>query len=171
MEIHLTEKDIWNSTIFFGTVGIILGLILLKVYPAGNFRENALQITLAAGLFWGVLATLLMWLGWDIYYQHLYPAWMRWLAPLDLILYALIGLGMWALAVWLPGSPLIWFIFFGAVEGVLEHILGIYAMHILDKVPWLQGLPAGPLLIFSFFEYTVYWGLTAGLAWVLQKFL
>jgi hypothetical protein len=169
MDIKLTEKDIWNSTIFFGLVGIVLFLLLAWLFRDAQFRKAPLPITLASGLFWGVLAALAFWLGWEVYYQYLYPAWVRPLGLLDAFLYALIGLGLWALAVRLPGSALLWFILFGAVEGVLEHILGIYGMHILDKVPWLKGLPAGPLLLFSFFEYIVYWDLTAGLAWLLQK--
>lgn len=169
MEIRLTEKDIWNSTIFFGLVGIALFLVITWLVRDPAFRKAALPVTLASGIFWGVLSILVMWLGWDLYYRYFYPAWMRWLAPLNFILYGLIGLGLWALAVRLPGSALLWFILFGAAEGVLEHILGIYGMRILDKVPWLQGLPAGPLLLFSFFEYIVYWDLTAGLAWLLQR--
>lgn len=171
MEFQLTEKDVWNSTFILGVIGICLLFLVFWLYRDGSFRNTAFQLTLASGLFWGVLAILALWLGWEIYYQYLYPAWMRPLAALDIILYGLIGLGMWALAVRLPGSALLWFILFGAVEGVLEHILGIYGMHILDKVPWLQGLPAGPLLIFSFFEYIVYWELTVCLTWVLQRFI
>ena len=171
MEIRLTVKDVWISTIILGLIGFCLLFLVLWLYRDGSFRNSPFPLTLASGLFWGVLAILVLWLGWEIYYQYLYPSWMRPLAALDLILYALIGLGMWALAVRLPGSALFWFILFGAVEGVLEHILGIYAMHILDKVPWLQGLPAGPLLIFSFFEYIVYWELTISFAWVLQRFI
>jgi hypothetical protein len=63
----------------------------------------------------------------------------------------------------------VWFVVLGGLEGVAEHIFGIYALHILDKVPWLSGLPPMPLIIFSFFEYIVYWSLTAWLGLVLLK--
>jgi hypothetical protein len=169
MDIKLTERDIWNSTIFFGLIGVVLFLLLVWLYHEDRFRAAMLPISVASGVFWGVLSILVIWLGWDLYYQYFYPVWMRWLAPLNAILYALIGLGLWALAARLPGSALLWFILLGATEGVLEHLLGIYGLRILDKVPWLQGLPVGPLLLFSFFEYIVYWDLTAGLAFLLQR--
>jgi len=34
----------------------------------------------------------------DFYYRYIYPAWSRWLAPLDALFYGLVGLGMWWLA-------------------------------------------------------------------------
>ena len=171
METKLTIKDVWNSTILFGLLGIALLGLLIWLYRNQSSIELSLQVTLASGLFWGVVAVLAFWRGWEFFYQFFYPAWVRPFAILDPIFYGLIGLGLWALAVKMPGIPVFWFVLFGAIEGLLEHILGIYGMHILDKVPWLQGLPTVPLLIFSFFEYLFYWSLTAGLALILDRLL
>jgi hypothetical protein len=57
----------------------------------------------------------------------------------------------------------------GGVEGIVEHIIAIYGFRILDKVPFLQGLDTFPVLIFSFFEYMVYWTLVAWLALGIAK--
>jgi hypothetical protein len=45
---------------------------------------------------------------WELYYRHFYPAWARWLIPLNVLLYGAIGLGMWWLALRLPGPAVLW---------------------------------------------------------------
>lgn len=164
MDIRLTVREIWASTLLFGSVGAALAVPLALSFDQTRFQAAAWPVMLASALFWGVLAITALWGFWDIYYRFWYPAWLRWLAPLDLLVYAAIGLGMWWLALRLPGSSMAWFIVFGGIEGVLEHIFGIYGLQILKKVPWLEGLPPIPLIIFSFFEYTLYWALVAWLA-------
>jgi hypothetical protein len=57
------------------------------------------------------------------------------------------------------------FLLLGGLEGILEHVFGIYGLHILDKVPWLQGTPPIPVIIFSFSEYIVYWAVVAWMAY------
>jgi len=47
----------------------------------------------------------------------------------------------------------------------LEHVFGIYGLHILDKVPWLQGISPFPVIVFSFFEYIVYWAIVAWMSY------
>ena len=79
------------------------------------------------------------------------------------------GLGMWWLAYQLPGISIIWFVLLGGIEGLAEHILGIYGFRILDKVPWLKDVKVLPALVFSFFEYVFYWTVVAWLAFGLFK--
>jgi hypothetical protein len=169
MDIKLTTQDVWLTTLLFGAVGLILLVPLAYAYRAPAFERSAAWLTAASALFWGVCATTAILLAWDFYYRYIYPAWSRWLAPFDALFYGLVGLGMWWLALRLPGSPVVWFVILGGLEGVAEHVFGIYALHILDKVPWLSGLPPFPLIIFSFFEYIVYWSLTAWLGLGLLK--
>jgi len=169
MDIKLTTQDVWISTLLFGVTGLILFVPLAYAFRAQAFQRSALSLTVASALFWGVCATAAIIFAWDFYYRYIYPAWSRWLAPLDALFYGLVGLGMWWLALRLPGSPVVWFVILGGLEGVAEHVFGIYALHILDKVPWLSGVPPLPLIAFSFFEYTVYWSLTAWLGLVFLK--
>jgi hypothetical protein len=169
MDIKLTTQDVWMSTLLFGIAGLIILIPLAFVYRSNAFQRSALAISLSSTLFWGICATGAIILLWDFYYQYIFPTWSRWLAPLDAVFYGLVGLGMWWLALHLPGSPVVWFVILGGLEGVAEHVFGIYALHILDKVPWLSGLPPLPLIVFSFFEYTVYWGLTAWLGLMILK--
>jgi hypothetical protein len=170
VDFALTIRDLWNSTHFFGVLGVLLLALLVWLYRDGSFASSLFPIVLAGAIFWGIVATFALWLGWDRYYQYLYPTWVRPFAPLDALLYAGITFGLWVLAVKLPGLGILWFVLLGAIEGVLEHILGIYGMKILDKVPWLLGLPAAPVMVFSFFEYILYWDLVALLGWLLSRF-
>ena len=96
---------------------------------------------------------------------------LRWLVPLDLVLYGAIGLGLWWLALRLPGPVVLSFVLLGGLEGVAEHVVGILGLRILDRVPWLHGLAPLPILVFSFFEYVLYWTLVAWLAWGLAQLL
>ena len=170
MDVRLTSQDYWIGAAFAAAVSLLVGAPLLFAFRQATFQRAALATTLASALFWGVLATLALVGFWELYYQYIYPIWMRWLAPLDTLLYAVIGLGMWWLAVHLPGPPVLWFLILGGIESLLEHLVGIYALHILDKVPILQGVDPLPALIFAFFEYIVYWGLVAWLSLGMLKF-
>jgi hypothetical protein len=59
----------------------------------------------------------------------------------------------------------------GGLEGVLEHVIGIYGLHILEKVPWLEDVSAFPVVAFSFFEYTFYWAIIAWTAYLLTRII
>ena len=169
MDFKMTPQDAWTSAGIFGALGIALLIPLAFLFRAPQFQRAAWALTLASALFWGVLAVVATLFFLDIYYRYIYPAWGRWLAPLDFLLYGAIGLGMWWLAARIPGPPVVWFALLGGLEGVAEHLVGIYALHILQKVPWLQGMPALPVTVFSFFEYILYWTLVAWLGFVLLR--
>jgi hypothetical protein len=165
MSFKLTDKEIWHSTMFFAGVGLVLSLPLLLLYQQTAFLRSLSSLSVASAIFWGFLATVALWAGWQLYYQYLYPAWARWLAPGDALIYGLIGFAMWWLAIPLPGSPILWFLLFGGLEGILEHVFGVYGLHILEKVPWLQETTPFPVVVFSFFEYIVYWAIVAWMSY------
>lgn len=169
MDIELTPQDMWLSTLVFVVLDLIVLVPLLFLFRSDEFVRSRTPIGLASALFWGVLATVAIIGFWGLYYQYIFPAWMRWLAPLDAVLYALIGLALWWLVIRLPGSSVLWFVLLGGLEGIAEHLLGIYAFHVLEKVPWLQGITPFQAVVFSFFEYVFYWTLVAWLAFTLLK--
>jgi hypothetical protein len=171
MDLKLSTQDLWTATALFGFLGLVslAGLALATKNTTAERVSPA--IPLASALFWGALGAAFMLGYWDLYYAYFYPDWVRWLTPLNLALYALIGLGLWHLGNRMPGAPWLWFAALGSLEGVGEHLLGIYTLRILDKVPWLVGLSAGPVLVFSFFEYLLYWTLVAWLALGLSKLM
>jgi hypothetical protein len=169
MEIHLTSRHVWLSALIFGVLALALLVPLVLLSRASalgdpGFASAVRPLTAAAALFWGIVAIVALLRFWDLYYHYFYPAWVRYLVPLDLPLYGVIGLGMWWLAVHLPGPPLLGFVLLGGLEGIAEHLLGIYGFRILDRVPWLRGLAPLPVVVFSFFEYVLYWTLVGWLA-------
>ena len=165
----LTNANFRTASLIFGGVGLLLFVSLLIGYPAANYAHAARALILTSGILWGGLAVALFAWAWRDYYQYLYPAWARPLAPLNGLLYAAIALGMWTLSNHLGGNALAWFVLFGGVEGVLEHIIGIYVLRILPKVPWLEGVSPLPVLIFSFFEYVTYWCLILWAVFLIQR--
>ena len=167
----VTNKDIWGSTAVFAIIGILLLLPLLFVYPDVDFFLSPQAIIAASGIFWGVLSVFAFRAFWELYYQHFYPFWVRPLAPLNIFLYAVFGLILWFLANRFSTVPVLLFILLGGIEGLLEHVIGVYCLRILEKVPVFNALTPGPVFIFSFFEYIVYWSIVAWFAVVLTKFV
>ena len=171
MEIRLTSRHVWLSTVLCGGVSFLLLVPLLLVIKDDALRRSALPVAGSSALFWGIVAVVAVLRFWELYYGYFYPRWVRWLVPLDFLLYGAIGLGLWWLALRLPGPVVLTFVWLGGVEGVAEHVVGILGFRILDRVPWLHGLAPVPILIFSFFEYVLYWTLVAWLAWGLAYLL
>jgi len=171
VEIHFTSQDYWRGAVLAAIGSLILATPLAFVFTPGIFQKSALAIGISSALFWGTMAVLAFRSFWEIYYKYLYPTWMRYLSPLDTLFYATIGLGMWWLAIRLPGPSVLWFLLLGGCESLIEHLFGIYILHILEKVPALRGVAATPALVFAFFEYIVYWAITCWLAFALIKII
>ena len=169
MSIKLTNQDVWLSTILFSVLTLLLLIPLQHLFNRDLFNQAPLDVTIASAIFWGILALILMSKFWDLYYAHFYPIWMRRLAPLSIILYGAFGLGLHWLTSHQNTPSILIFALSGGLQGTAEHILAIYGLHILDKVPFLQGLNPLPVLIFSFFEYMLYWTIVAWLAFGILK--
>ena len=163
-DIKLNSRDIHISTVVFVVADILVLIPLFWVSRNNTFQGFSNSITIASMIFWGVLAVGLVLGAWNLYYQYIYPDWIRWTLPASVFLYGAFGLGMWFLGERFPGPVLFWFVILGGFEGILEHIFGIYGLGILEKVPWLQGITPLPVLVFSFFEYILYWTLVTWLA-------
>lgn len=95
MDIRLTSRHGWSSTAIFAALGLILLVPLLFAFRNDAFQGAARAVGVASGLFWGVVAVVAVFGFWKPYYQYLCPAWIRWLSPLDALLYRAIGLGLW----------------------------------------------------------------------------
>lgn len=165
----VTNKDVWGSAAAFAIIGILLVLPLLFFYPDADFLRSPQAIIASSGIFWGVLSIIALRTFWELYYQHFYPRWVRPFAPLNIFTYAVFGLVMWFLANSFTTLPLLVFILLGGIEGLAEHLIGVYGLRILEKVPVFNALDPGPVFIFSFFEYIVYWSIVAWLAVALTR--
>ena len=166
----LTPQELGQATALCAAAALALGLGL-QLWAPPPARLSLSAPLAASALVWGTLVVIFMLGCWDLYYRYFYPHWARWLAPLEVLLYAALGLGLWLLA--RPAGPHGWalLLLLGGAHGVVEHLLGIYLLRILQKVPFLQGLRPGPVLLFSLFEYALYWALVAWLAVGLQALI
>jgi hypothetical protein len=160
-----------NTPLFTVLALLVTGFCLWRI-RSGRFRQiRRLHFVLAAALFWGVLASLLILSAWERYYGHFAPPYYRFAAPLAaLLVYPLWALLLRWLAARLPGNPAASFCLLGGMQGVIEHYIAITRLNIL-QAPMLQDSPPQAVLGFAFFEYIVYWGLVllladlVGLAW------
>ncbi len=161
MDLRLTQRDVWLSTLVFGVVGIFLSLPLATLFSDERFITAAKSSALASAIFWGIMSVVLMGRYWDIYYRYIYPDWMRSIRLLNVLLYAAIGFVMWKLALVLENRLILVFCILGGLQGVAEHIFAVYGLHVLEKVPFLKEIRPFPVLVFSFFEYIAYWSVVA----------
>lgn len=161
----------WFSILIAILLAISMVSMLTWWVGSSRFREiRWWKFALAAGLFWGTLAFVLHLIYWDSYYRYFAPAYVNWLTPLAALFYIGVGLGLRWLALHLPGNAVINFCLLGALESVPEHLLAIYRMHILD-IPMFKDVDASLIFIFAFFEYAIYWGVVALLAFFINKWL
>lgn len=152
------------STLLFGALAFLLLIPLHFIFHTALYMKATLTLAIGSGFFWGMMAVLVARQFWDLYYSYFYPQWLRPLSPLSSILYAAFGAGIWWLTEVLKVPSILWFVFFGGLEGLAEHLLAVYVFKVLEKVPFLEGLKPIPVLIFSFFEYVFYWAIVAWLA-------
>ncbi len=169
--LKLTNANFWTGSLLFGGAGLILLVGLSIAFNNSDFAFAGRTLILTSGVLWGLLATILSSLAWELYYQYLYPAWMRPFAPLSALFYALLAWLMWLIASHLGSPAVLWFVLLGGLEGVLEHLVGVFGMRILLKVPWLEGVRPLPAVLFSFPEYITLWSVTAGLALLVHRLL
>lgn len=168
---QISDSDVLIMTVVCAVLSAILIIPLVLVFKNDLFNAAKWPITVTSAVVWGVFAVGLIFGFWELYYQYLYKPWMRWLSPLDVFFYGAIALGMWWLSVRMPGSAVLWFVLLGGLEGILEHLVGIYGMHILERVSWLQGVTPLSVIVFSFFEYTFYWSVIAWTAYLFARVL
>jgi hypothetical protein len=161
--------DLWVETLVAALVAVGCVLFLARRVKPERFRRlERKMVAGASGLFWGILAAVLFFTCWQVYYSAFYADWVRWSVPLVALFYGAVGLGMWWLAARLPGNPVVTFCVLGGLESVPEHLWGIYRLKILE-IPLLHGLKPVPVLVFAVFEYVIYWSVVVVLMVLLQR--
>jgi hypothetical protein len=164
----VTPAELRSSTFAFSMLASALSIPLLLLQPPDLLSSSSLELIVAASLFWGFLSLFAFHYFWDMYYQFIYPNWFRRLGGVNFILYAVIAWGMGSIIRESEISTVLLFLLLGGLEGVLEHIIGIYALDVVNQVPWLHGLKTVPILLFSFVEYVVYWSIVLWISLVFQ---
>ncbi len=167
--LQVTSEVFWRSALLFAVVDVLLVSLLAWRGKPALFRELSWAVAGSSAIFWGMLGSVMVWGFWDSYYRYFFPDSARWFGPLFAALFGAIGFALWWLACRLPGNSILNFSLLGACEGLLEHLWGIYGLGILQKVPMLQNASAPSVLVFSFFEYMLYWGIVLAIAALFQS--
>jgi hypothetical protein len=165
----VTTEALWRGALILAVLNLPLGFFLARRLPRPTFQRLQAPLIVSAALFWGAFGFTLVRIFWNDYYEFFYP---EWLAAGGIVLLAapMFGLLAWAfhaLAVRLPGIPILTFFLLAGAEAVLEHLLGIFAFGILD-IPLLRGVDPLPMLVFAIPEYILYWSIVILLAMLLQ---
>ncbi len=158
-----------NTILFVVLAGLSLAILVWRVKPVAFRALSSKQLAVASALFWGLLATVLVFTFWESYYSQFISSGQRWLILLGAIsVYPLWSLFLKWLALRLPGNPVAAFCLLGGLQSFPEHAIAIYRSEILD-LPILQGSTPLSIFIFAYFEYLVFWSLVLALALVLQR--
>ncbi len=156
-DVQVTSAILWRGAVFFALLDLGLLLLLARRVTSSLFQELRGTLLAVTGVFW---LCLWVWLVsvvfWDRVYAYVFPDWSRWLIPWG---QALLTTGIaalaFALAVRLPGRPVVSYCLLGGVWGSLSHVWAVYR-GILDKPPMLQGASPGAAVTIAFFEFTFY---------------
>lgn len=168
-DAHVTTALIWACTVIVVVLDAVLILAAWRFIRREQFQRMRWWLAIAAGVFFLLLWTSVLWWGWDWFYSFIFPGWGRYLLPPIFGLgYTLLALGMVWLSLKLPGNPAVTWCLLGGVEGLLSHIYAIYGLGAASKPPIMQGTNPFAVLIFAVFEKAFYWSiilLFCGLLW------
>ena len=99
-------------------------------------------------LIWGACGSVYFW---DTVYQAIFPAWSRWLLPVEFgLLEGTLALIFWRVSRLAARGQAVWFILLGGLISVAGHGIGISRG--LLKVPMLAEASAASALVFGVFE-------------------
>lgn len=167
----VTKVELRWSIFAFSLLAGMLSIPLMRLRPMDLFSPSRLELLGATALFWGSLSLLAFHFFWENYYQYIYPDRLRPLAVLNSLLYGIIAWTILLLMDLIGQYSVLVFLFLGGIEGVIEHVIAIYMLGVMKKVPWLYGLRTLPVLLFSFVEYVTLWGLVLWIAFGLRAFI
>jgi hypothetical protein len=171
-DVVITSETFWLSGLVTALIDVGLLLFLARRIEPSRFRQLHWPVVLASGIFWMGYGLLLLETTWGSFYAWFLPdPANRSLARfvLELLLYPVLGLALWWLAVRLPGNRAVTFCLLGGLEALPEHLWGIYRLGMLDKVPFLREASTVSVLAFAVPEYALYWGSVLAMALLIQR--
>lgn len=169
-DVKVTTEILWKGALIFALIDIIFIIALTRVIKPGKFRQMKWTLVATMLVFftvlWGILASYIFW---DSVYHYFFPEWSRWLIPLVYgLLFSVVGLLFWWIALRLPGKAVINFCLLGGLWGMITHLWAVYR-GILVKPPMLQGASPVAAVVIAIFEFIFYWCITLSIASLLQR--
>jgi len=168
--IKATSELLWVSALVAALADVGLVVFLNWWIKAARFRQYKWVITGVSLVFWSGVWLYAMWGNWwELAYHHIFPTWARYVVPPSYgLLFGAVGMGIWWLALRLPGYPVVNFCLLGGLVSLPGHLWAIYGRAMLDKVPLLQTVSPASALVFGIFEFIVYWSFILVIAALLR---
>lgn len=135
-------------------------------------KRNGWPLVIASAALWLALWAWVMQdsFVWETCYQYVFADRARWMMPLLMaLLEAAIALGMWWLALRLPGNAAVTFCLLGGLDSFPGHLWAIYGRRLFEACPLLQQVSVASALIFGFFEFVFYWSVILIIAALLKR--
>ncbi|MQY79201.1 MAG: hypothetical protein GH151_08410 [Bacteroidetes bacterium] len=168
-DFKITTEILWQGTLMFALLDIVFVSVLVwRVMP---FRFKAMKwfLVVVTFIFWTLIWFWAIANFWETVYGYLFPGWSRWfIPPFAGLLFAMIALLFWWLALNVSGRPGLSFFILGGLWGSLTHIWAVI-IGITKKPPMLQGVDTAPVVIIAFFEFIFYWYIILSLSFLLNK--
>lgn len=166
---HLTTEIFWWSTLVVALLDAGLVLLLARRITPARFRE--LQWPLFVGMLavWVPIWMVLFPSFWETVYRLVMPGWARWGYQFLGVIFPLLGLGFWWIALRIRGNPVVTYCLLGGLLGFLTHFKAMYGARMHEKVPLLRGVSPLSMVLFAFFEFMTYWIAALLLALLISK--
>jgi hypothetical protein len=153
----VTTEVLWRAAIVFALIDVPFVILLMKHLTRETFVRFRPFLVVTSGVFWFVVWILMGIYFWDSVYHYVFPPWARWVIPPAYgILFSLIALLFWWIALRLPGVPVLTFCILGGLWGAATHLWGV-SRGLIDSPPMLQGLSTTSVAIMPVFEFVFYW--------------
>jgi hypothetical protein len=155
-----TSELYWTATLVTAIIDVVFVTLLAWRIRSERFHQLKNILGVVAIIFWAGLWTWVMTntFIWETCYQFVFPPSARWIMPpVMALLYGVLALLFWWLALRLPGNPVVNLMLLGGLESFPGHLraiqLGILA------TPLLKNVSAASALTFGFFEFIFYWSI------------
>jgi hypothetical protein len=156
-DFKITTEMLLQGALIFALIDAVYVPVLAWRVGKELFRRVKWFLVIVAGITWFGIWGWAINNFWETVYIHVFPAWGRdWIPPLFGLLMALVGLGVWALALRIRLHPVISYALFGGLLGVCTHIWAVYR-GIVEKPPMLQGASPVAAVVIAFLEFMFYW--------------
>ncbi len=156
-DVKVTTEVLWRGTALFVLIDSGFAYLVIRHTPASVFQQCKWTLVSTTVVFWGLLWAVMMQMFWEPVYGYVFPGWARpFVPPCYALLFGLVGLFLWWLALRLPGRAVVNFLLLGGLWGSVSHVWAIHR-GILDKPPVLQGASPLAAVVLPFFELIFYW--------------
>lgn len=160
----VTSELLWRATLIAALIDAPLLILVARGVSPELFRKLKWYLAGAAfviyAALWGTFASVYFW---DAVYKVIFPAWSRWLLPVEYgLLYGALALAFWRVSILTARWQAVWFSLLGGLVSLVGHSIGISRG--LLRVPLLADASAVSALVFGVFEFIFYWCVIVGLS-------